>query len=555
MQIEEFAQVLAGNAEYKTGCCVHGEVFNRGYLRPYPMLRHTNETVNLQPSCGCWRTKVASGVGLVMAVLALGCAKVAATTGSGLTNSLVREFTLEECLELALQNNRRRPASRFAVAVAEAQHRQALSGYWPHLNLRGGYARMDQPPNFVFPAGDMHVPGGTAYVNVPAGVLGPAAVQLPVSFPDQQIAIPEQNIKVMDADSFIGAVSATWLLYDGGMRSGYRQQTSAGLEAARQEARRTDLEIVDTVKRYYHGAVLARQLHQLGRDTFERMNATLQLTETMYQGGGGKVTKTDFLDNKVMVESIRAIVALVEKNELMAQAALANALGMSWSNSVAPVAPDIPFAPFAGNLSEMVGVAYRFNPDWARLEAGIRAAEGSVKTARSGHAPKVALTGEIHKWWNGYSAGAATERNKEGATVGLALEMPLFDGFLTRGKVEEARARLGKIKEQGFLLREGIGLQIKNVFLGLEAARKSYHATREAMSAAIENRELNLLAYQNELVETEKVIRAQLTEAFMSAQHYKSGYDHVVLQSELNLLVGAEVLKQIQGAPAANKTN
>ena len=67
------------------------------------------------------------------------------------------------------------------------------------------------------------------------------------------------------------------------------------------------------------------------------------------------------------------------------------------------------------------------------------------------------------------------------------------------------------------------------------------------MNAAEENRDLNTRAYQQELVETEKVIRAQLMEALMTAQHYKVRYDHVALQSQLNLLVGTEVLRRVEG--------
>jgi len=106
---------------------------------------------------------------------------------------------------------------------------------------------------------------------------------------------------------------------------------------------------------------------------------------------------------------------------------------------------------------------------------------------------------------------------------------------------------VGKIKEEQFLLKEGIGLQVKDTFLGLSAAQKAHQATLDALQAATENRDLNTRAYQNELVETEKVIRAQLMEALMSAQHYKTRYDHIALQSQLNLLVGTEVLKKLEG--------
>jgi outer membrane protein TolC len=172
--------------------------------------------------------------------------------------------------------------------------------------------------------------------------------------------------------------------------------------------------------------------------------------------------------------------------------------------------------------------------------------EGAVRTANSGHYPKLAVTGEIHKWWNSYDAGVATDTNKQGWSVGVGIEIPVFDGFLTRNRVAEARARANKTKEEQFLLKEGIGLQIKDIFLGVNAARKSYQATLDAKISAQENRDLNTRAYQNELVDTEKVIRAQLMEALMSAQHYKTCYDHIALQSQLELVVGTEVLKQLE---------
>jgi len=450
----------------------------------------------------------------------------------------VHQVSLEACLQQALENNRRRPASRYAVAMAEAQHRQALAGYWPQISAKGGYQLMDEDPNYIFPANSFTLPmGGTIPITIP----GVGTV------PINAITIPAQDIKLMDKESFRAALEATWLLYDGGLRKGYREQAEGLVDMMKQESRRTDLEIIDSVKRYYYGAVLAIQLHQVGKDTLARMQATLNLTETLYKEGSGTVKKTDWLDNKVMVDSLRSMVAALEKNELMAQAALANSMGLPWHASVAPTDREMPFTPFFGQLDDMVGTAYRFNPDWAKVEAAIRAAEGALRTAGSGHYPKLAATGALHKWWNDYDAGMATDRNKEGWTVGVGVEIPIFSGFLTKNKVAEARARVAKIKEEQILLKEGLGLRLKEVFLSLSAAEKSHQATLDAMNAAEENRDLNTRAYQHELVETEKVIRAQLMEALMSAQHYKTRYDHLAVQSQMNLIVGTEWLNQLEG--------
>jgi len=467
---------------------------------------------------------------------------------------------LPECLDLALKNSHRHSASQFALAMAEAQHRQALAGYWPQVGFKGGYQRFDEPMNFLFPATaiqvpaqSIKVPAGTMVVTIPAGAFmpgfPPSTIQMPVNFPGQtystpaqSFAVPEQNVKVLDKDLVMGSTSLEWLLFDGGMRKGYRAQSGGLVDMMRQEVRRTDLEIGDTVTRYYWGAVLARQLHQLGEDTLARMELTLRLTEAMYKEGSEKVTKADYLDNQVMVESLRAMVAQLEKNEKMSQAALANTTGMSWTESIEPSASEIPFKPYTGNLEELVGAAYQFSPDWDKLEAGLKAAEGAVTTARSAYSPKIALTGELHRWWNGgYNAGMATAQNRAGWVAGVGLEVPLFNGFLTQNRIAEARARVNQLKENQFLLREGLGLQVKDLVLGLDAALKADQATSRAMKSAQDNRDLNTRSYEVGLVDTEKVIRAQLMEALMTAQHWMSRYQYTSLLSQLGLVVGTEV--------------
>ena len=448
------------------------------------------------------------------------------------------EASLEECLDEALKNNRRRPASRYAVEMAEAQHRQALAGYWPQLSVKGGYQRLDEAPNYIVPTLTVALPGGG--VPLPPSLGGGV---LPVA----PIPIPENEIKLQDPESFRASGNASWLLFDGGMRKGLREQAGGVVEMMKQESRRTDLEIIDSVKRLYFGAVLARRLHQVGKDTLARMETTLSLTESLYKGGSSKVKKTDWLDNRVMVESLRAMVASLEKNELMAQAALANTMGRPWHCSVKPRDLEMPYAPYFGDLENLASAAYQFNPDWNKIEAGIRAAEGAVRSAKSGFFPKLAVTGELFKWWNDHDTGVATDENKEGWSVNVGVELPIFNGFLTKNRVAETRARVAKIKEERFLLKEGIGLQIKDIFLALKAAEKAHQATQDAKAAAEENRGLNTRAYQHELVETEDVLRAQLMEALMAARHYKSRFDHLALQSRLSMVVGNELMQRIQG--------
>lgn len=474
-------------------------------------------------------------------------------------------LSLDDCITVALERNHASPASDYAVAAAEAQHRQARSGYWPQMSLDAGYQHFNEPPNFLFPAGSlsippqsMSVPGGEAVVTVPAGSLGPgfppADMELPISYPDQtinvpgqQFQIPEQDVKLMDEDSILASVKARWLVLDGGMRRGIKDQAAAGVDAAKQARRRTALEITDSVTRLYFGAVMARQVLEIGQDTLARMEATLELTESMYTDGVGRVKKTDYLSNKVMVNTIRAAVVDLNRQKSLAEAALAYTVGMTYADSIVPLDDEIPFQPVTADLDTLVSDAFGYSPDWKQLEAGIRAAEGALKEAKSAYYPKVAVTGELHSWWNSYDSGLATDVNKQNWSAGVGLKLPLFNGFLTRNRVTEARARLAEIREKQILLKEGLGLQIRQILLGINAAEGRHTATLDAMNSAAENRDLNIRAYQSDLVDTEDVIRAQLTEAIMAAQHYKTRFDHAELLSRLNLVAGAELSHLVTG--------
>ena len=450
-----------------------------------------------------------------------------------------RLLTLRECLDIALENNRRRPVSRFDVEIADAQLRQALSSYWPQLGAKASYLRLDEDPNFVFPATTFSVPGSTIIVNTP---LGP----LPVTIPAQSVNVPEQDIKLMDKETMAANLNLVYPLYTGGMRPAIVKQARSGLEAAKQEARRTDLQVIYDVKRIYHGAVLAKRLHGIAADALARMEVTLDLTESLYKGRSTRVKKTDYLRNKTVVEGLRSTVALLKGNERLALAALTNAIGLDWDAEIGVSEEEIPYRPYEADLKKLVGNAYSFNPDWKKLEEGIKATEAQVEEKNAGHLPRIALVGNLTHIENSYDKGMVTPENKHSWSAGIVMNLPLFQGFRTRNEVREAQARLEKIRHQKVLLREGIALQVKDVFLQMARSQEQRQAMEEAVKSAEENRDLNERAYQEEMVETKDVIEAQLVESFMKANNEKTLYDHIESQARLEFVVGKEIESILQ---------
>jgi outer membrane protein len=471
---------------------------------------------------------------------------VPGTTAAESKSPQIIQVDLQRCLDLAMENNHRRPASQAALEAAEAQHRQALSSFWPQVNARSAFTALKNNPNFVFPAETIPVPGQS--VTIPANAFGPGfpPAPIPLNTPAGRFVVPQQDVKLMDRRLLTSSLNVEYPLFTGGLRYSKAQQAKYGVAAARQDTRRTDLQVVYDVHRMYHGFLLARRLHQIGKDALARLEVTLELTERLFQHGSGKVKKTDYLRSKSTVEGVRTMVAGLASNEQLALAALLNTIGLEWDTKLEVKEGDIPYQPYRAHLEEMITQSYQFNPDWNKLKAGLGAAEAKVLEARSGHLPKVLLTGSLVHLDNSYNQGIVTPNNKDNWTVGVLMEVPIFQGLLAYNRVKEAKANLRKMEEEKILLREGIALQIKDVIYKLKQTQDQFKSAREAMQAATENRELNERAYQSELVETKDVIEAQIMESLWQAQFHKVLYDHVETRANLNFLVGKEVNKFLE---------
>ncbi|MDY7036942.1 MAG: TolC family protein, partial [Thermodesulfobacteriota bacterium] len=385
-----------------------------------------------------------------------------------------------------LERNRQRLVSRADVEIAEAQYRQALSVYWPHLTLRMKATRMDEDPN-------ISIPESTSTYTISG--LGPAPASAVVT-------VPETRGRLMDRDSLANSLDLTYPVFTGGKRSAISEQARIGVDAAKESARRTDLQVIYDVKRMYYGAVLAKSLKGLGQETLDRFQVTLELTERFLKSGTGIIKKTDYLRTKVIVSMIRSTMALLKSNEQMAKAALANTMGLEWNVQVNPASTEIPFEPLGANLANLVSDAYEFNPDWSKLKLGLKAAEARIKEAKSGYFSVVSLIGSLNRLDNSNEIGIMTDENRKSWTIGIAMEFPLFTGFRTRNQVKEAMARLEKrARKRSFSMKDLPALQVKDTFLQTTRAQGQVLATRDSFDAARKNKELNVRAYRNELVE------------------------------------------------------
>ena len=441
-----------------------------------------------------------------------------------------QKLNLEDCIRVALEKHQSLAISAANVAMAEAMYQQAMSAYWPQVAAQVNASRADQDRTFTM-EGAFSLPSSVAgNPALPSVGLGDLAKPIPINM----------DIKLFDKDMVTSSLNLTYPIFTGLKREALVAQAEKGIQIAEQGQRKTNLELVRDVKKYFYAAQFAIQMEKLTEDTLERFKALEDLTERLYQNGSLKVKKTDYLRTKTTTAMTRTILNEARYAREMAHEALGNAMGQEWNEHYILAEAD-EASPISEGLQQLVESAQNFNPDIQQLKLAVQISDDQITEARSGYYPMIGFQAEVHDIQTPYHGGLTNAVNRDGWTIGVGMQWNLFDGFQTTGKVNQAKAQQRKLESQQILLDQAIALQVKQQFLSIKSANSQTKDSREAVGFASENRKLHVRAYQDELVETKDVIESQIVETFAQGTHYRARYALEMGLLSLEYLIGQHV--------------
>ncbi len=457
----------------------------------------------------------------VILISGIACALEADTTAAP------QKLTLEACIQMALEKHQALQVSAANVAMAEAMYRQAMSAYWPSIKAEVDAQRSDQDRTFSV-QGQFELPNDVAQL-----------LQLGLAKPVGTIPL-NMNVKLFDRDVIASSLNLTYPLFTGLKREALVAQTEKAIQIAEQGQRKTNLEVVRDVKKYFYAAQFAQQMEQLTSDTLERFQALEDLTERLFQNGSLKVKKTDYLRSKTTTALTRTVLSEARYALEMAHEALGNAMGQAWDEHFVLAEPS-ETTPLNESLQALVETAQSFNPELQQLRLAVQISDDQITEAQSGYYPMIGFHASAYNVQNDYKSGLTNKANRDGWTIGIGMQWQLFDGFLTAGKVDQAKAQQRKLESQQVLLDQAIALQVKQQFLSIKTANTQTKDSQNAANFASENRKLHMRAYQDELVETKDVIEAQVVETFAQGAHFRSQYALEMGLLSLEYLIGQHV--------------
>jgi outer membrane protein len=440
-----------------------------------------------------------------------------------------KPLSLNEAISIALENNRHLKISKLAVDIAEAQYQQALSARYPQLTATVQATRMDEAPLFEM-AGNVALPpqlSGALYA-----MTGTPMPSLPVSL----------DTKITGRDVMSSSLNVVYPLYTGGKIDALIKQANLNKTLQNEEARRSELEVIYDVKRYYYGAMLTQKLYQEATKTLMRMQMVRDLTEAFYNGGSLKVKKTDFLRTTNTVGLIESLSEEMRANVELSKSALLNTMGLAWNTPIEIGESEFKTPKMmTPALASLIEESYRYNPNYAQLKLAIDIHDAKIDEAKSDYMPSIALLASAKRFDSDLDGGLINDATKNTWTIGVGFQWKLFEGFRTDNAVEEARLNKLTFEHKEVLLKEGLALQVKHAFIKMGQNKNQFDALERAKNASVENADLNIRAYQADMVETKDVIEAQIMDSITKLSYYRNLHDFALAQSQLEFIVAHEI--------------
>lgn len=362
-------------------------------------------------------------------------------------------LSLHDALQLALTNNLDYQSSLADERGAEARILQARSSLFPNVSAAYSYVHTQTAESFVFPN--------------PTGGF-------------QHIFVSSTNINNVNA-------TLQYALYNGGANVAAIGQASANLAASQQDIAALRATIIrDTTEGYF-------TLIQAGRNTVVADQAVsvaaqnLKTANELYTAGTS--ARVDVLRTEVTLANARLAAIQAHNEWSLANARLANILNINLSSVI--TATDTLEMQAPSYTLDSVLTSAEARPELAAASDAVAIAGYAVRLARAGSLPTVALQVQ----------DASSKPNffnvpQPQLTETLAVTWSLFDGGLTRGKVQEAIASVDKAKVALQSLDNGVDLEVREAFFNYTAALAQVVAAHDAQVAAQENYRVNDIRFR-----------------------------------------------------------
>lgn len=423
----------------------------------------------------------------------------------------VRRLTLKDAVSIAIEQNRNLKIAYYDKDKNEQRIKEAYGNAMPTVTGTGQYIRNLKLPVFYMP--------GFSFDQYGHFLLGPS-----------------QPLEIGLKNNFSGTISAEWPLYQGAVYAGIRAAKIVD-EISAENIINTRASTITDVKKAYYNILIVREQYNLLTQSIKRGSQALKDVKLLFeQGLAGEL---DTLRAFVAVENMKPLLIKTENGISIAKSYLGNLLGLPSGDVIEPAdsltAAELTRQYDFSGASTQEALSRR--PELSLLDLQIKANDELINAEIAGHLPTLAAFGQLKAELQADTYNF-NQRWPASAVIGLSLSVPIFSGFRTDAKIEQARIEKMKLETQLENLKDLIATDVKVNASSVEEAHRRIEAQRQTVKSAERSYELTRSRWLKGLSRQTELFDAELALTQAKTNYLQAVYDYLAAGAELEKALG-----------------
>lgn len=432
------------------------------------------------------------------------CASVFAKTGDAERKN---PYTLEQAVNHALANNPDLQIMHERIGQAEAELGQALSSFYPQIQVRMSYEHSDNPSRafgMVIAQRRLNFDGSTDF-NHPGGT-----------------------------DNYRPEVVASYSLFRGGQDYQAAKAAELGVETAELQESATRNQLIQTVTSAFYGLLAAKEAHKVAVSSIKAVRSELEQSRKRYKAG--TVLKSDVLSLEVQLAEAQDMEIQTANAIELARTSLRTLLGLDAYQPfrIADGADEFQLPESYPSYETLLDQALSQRPEITKVQKQVEIAERTLSAAKGTHLPRA----NAYVSYGSDSKNIDFSTNRDNVTAGVMVEMDIFSGFGTSERVKKAERQLAEARTRQTQVRLTVENEVKTAHLKLREALARVNVTQASIAAAEEA--LRMVNQQRKagVVTVTRYIETEVARDKAHARDISARFDALRAEADLKKALG-----------------
>ncbi len=408
-------------------------------------------------------------------------------------------LNLGQSLNMAQENNRELLQTKEKIRKSQFQIDQARAAFYPGLSFDGTYTRFGVIP----------------------------------SFPIQIPGMPERKVEIGFENNYNLGLTLTQPIFTWGKIRNSYDISILSSKAKRVEYRRKTQEIEFAVVSSFYQLILATELIRVREEAIANLKEHLRTVEARF--AAGQASEFEVLRARVQLSNAYPPLTQAKNTLHLGTNRFKNLLGIDLKTPV-ELQGQLLFEPIEVDPTEAEDYALKQRPEISSVNLQKNIVSEALSIVRATYRPNLAGFGTFQYLNPFYSV----QKWDYDWKVGFSVNMPLFDGFSTRSKIQQGESDLTQLDLLREQVEEGIKLEVNQAISDLNLAKENIISQEENVKQAKRALEIAKEQYAEGVITSLEEMDTQLALTIAQTNYLQALTDYLIAKAKYFKAIGRE---------------